>query len=573
MTQLKPLATLPFNNIQYRIDLIGDIRRNPACSQNHLVDIYIREQNERFVSPNEILDRSFYSDKVQRTQISIGEMSLYSPLSIISNGKIVFNSETPNIIKKIQPTEATTQFITANQRDHEWLKGEYLIPYSSLPLGIGLSTTLVALESDGDPFSLLIPVSEVIRYFYLSSSRFNQFLFSSEVINNDILIDEKQSGFDPITKTVFLKLRKQFKNSDAGIIAEFLYSKVARKNAKRIWGGLIKLAHDSSVLTYSPRVGFPFSGQGNLRAIGIDIPTPNYFSKKRKLVLKIIDCKYTLPFNSINFFRDNPGHAAEERNEQNESNGTSDKPFTSYPVAITNNREGKNDPQSTPQSGINSVQIDILNNRFTHIPITNLHTTSTSNKQSISDVIYIQKKDQSTSATTSSQSDSAPINIGPKTKRIKSRKTSQGYFNKGDIFDHIEKVISIIKSKKGIKVSTVKVHSTREDNTSNFPGGYSSWSEFCCPRRAYVFEIIIKDRHYYILEVERYKSEYYSTILYYSSELKKIEKELHSSLLRALSCNSFYKYDSTLKSHGFKFVKIRHTTPNRQAQKILRHIT
>lgn len=572
MTQLKPLATLPSNNTRYRIDLIGGIRRNPACSQNHLVDIYVREQSERFVPPNKILDRNYYSPKLQRAQISIGELGLFSPLSIISNGKIVFNFETPNIIQEIQSTEATTQFITANQRDHEWLEGEYLIPYASLPLGVGLSTTLVALESDGDPFSLLIPVSEVIRYFYLSSSRFNQFLFSSEVINNDILIDEKQSGFDPINKAVFLKLRKQFKNSDAGIIAEFLHSAVARKNAKRIWGGLIKLAHDSSVLTYSPRVGFPFSGQGILQAIGFDIPTPNSFSKKRKLVLKIIDCRYALPFNSINYFRDNPGHAAEERNEQNESNGTSEKKFTSYPVAITNNREGKNDPQSTPQSGINSIQIDILNNRFTHIPITNLHTASTNNNQSISDVIYIHKKNQSTSATTSSQSDSAPINIGPKTKRIKSKKTSQGYSNKGDIFDHIEKVISIIKIKKEIKVSTVKVNSTREDNASYFPGGYSSWSQICCPRRAYVFEIVIKDRHYYILEVERIKSESYSTILYYSSELKKITNAVNSSLLRALSWNSFHKYNSTFKNLGFQIRKIRHTTPNRQAQLILHHM-
>lgn len=572
MTQLKPLGTLPSNNTQYRIDLIGDIRRNPACSQNHLVDIYIREKNKKFSSPNEILDRSFYSNKVQRAQISIGEMNLYSPLSIISNGKIVFNSETPNITQKIQPTEATTKFITANQRDHEWLKGEYLIPYSSLPLGIGLSTSLVALESNGDPFSILIPVSEVIRYFYLSSSRFNQFLFSSDVINNDILIDEKQSGFDPIAKTVFLKLRKQFKNSDAGIIAEFLYSETARKNAKRIWGGLIKLAHDSSVLTYSPRVGFPFSGQGNLQAIGIDIPTPNCFSTKRQLVLKITDCRYALPFDSINFFRDNPGHTSKERNEQDESSDTSSKPFTSHPVVITNSREGKNDPQSTPLSGINSIQIDILNNRFAHIPITNLQTTSTSNNQSISDVIYIQKKDQSTSATTSSQSDSAPINIGPKTKRIKSNKTSKGYSNKGNIFDHIEKVISVIKSRKEIKVSTVKINSIREDNTSNFPGGYSSWSQICCPRRAYIFEIVIKDRYYYILEVERIKSESYSTILYYSSELKKITNAVNSSLLRALSWNSFHRYNSTFKNLGFQIRKIRHTTPNRQAQLILHHM-
>lgn len=572
MTQLKPLATLPSNNTRYRIDLIGGIRRNPACSQNHLIDIYVREQSERFVPPNKILDRNYYSPKLQRAQISVGELGLFSPLSVFSNGKIISSLEKPNIIQNIWPTEATTKFIAADHRDHDWLKGEYLIPYSSLPLGIGLSTTLVALESDGDPFSLLIPASEVIRYFYLSSSRFNQFLFSSQVIDRNILIDEKQSGFDPIAKTVFLKLRKQFKNSDAGIIAEFLYSETARKNAKRIWGGLIKLAHDSSVLTYSPRVGFPFSGQGNLQAIGIDIPTPNCFSTKRQLVLKIIDCRYALPFNSINYFRDNPGHTAEERNEQDESGGKSSKPFTSYPVAITNNREGKNDPQSTPQSGINSIQIDILNNRFTHIPITNLQTTSTSHNQSISDVIYIQKKDQSTSSTTSSQSDSAPINIGPKTKRIKSKKTSQGYSNKGDIFDHIEEVISIIKSKKEIKVSAVKVNSTREDNTSNFPGGYSSWSQICCPRRAYVFEIATKDRHYYILEVERIKSESYSTILYYSPELKKITDAVNSALLRALSWNSFHKYSSTFKDLGFQIRKIRHTTPNRQAQLILHHM-
>jgi len=573
MTQLKPLTTLPSNSTQYRIDLIGGIRRNPACSQNHLVDIYVREQSARFVPPNKILDRSFYSSKLERAQISIGELGLFSPLSVFSNGAIVFNSETPNIIKKIQPTEATTKFITANHRDYEWLKGEYVIPYSSLPLGTGLSTTMVALESDGDPFSLLIPASEIIRYFYLSSSRFNQFLFSSEVIDRNILIDEKQSGFDPIARTVFLKLRKQFKNSDAGNIAEFLYSDIAQKNAKRIWGGLIKLTHDSSISTYSPRVGFPFSGEGILQGIGVEIPTPNCFSKKRKLVLKIVSCKYELPFDSINFFRDNPGCAAQERDEQDEKNNDMpNKPLTRYPVAITNNGEGKNDPLSNPQSGINSNHIDILSNRFSHIPLINLHTSPTSNNQRNSEAIYIPKKDQSASATTSASGSAAPINIGPKTKRMRSKKTSKGYSNNTHIFNRIKKVISIIESNEDITVSIVKINSTSKDEISNFPAGYSSWCDIFNPRRAYIYELFIQDRNYYILEVERLRTETYSTILYYSLGLKKIGAETNFSLLKTLSLNEFYKYHLTFEKFGFTIKKIRHAMPYRQAQLILCHV-
>ncbi len=84
----------------------------------------------------------------------------------------------------------------------------------------------MAVEQDGDPFAVMVPTAEIIRFYYAPSTRLAQALFWGEYKDT---FDAERSGVleDGLVK---VHLRRWLEDQDAWTLARYLYSPVMHHN-------------------------------------------------------------------------------------------------------------------------------------------------------------------------------------------------------------------------------------------------------------------------------------------------------------------------------------------------------
>jgi hypothetical protein len=118
----------------------------------------------------------------------------------------------------------------------------------------------------------LIPVSEIVRFYYLSSTTFAQLLFSQrlagmleELAGEVVLEDGRRICVLPY-------LPDELEKNDAWILARLIANPLAKKYALNVWRGLAVQAarkkQRGMFLGAGRPIGFPFQGETNLSAHG-----------------------------------------------------------------------------------------------------------------------------------------------------------------------------------------------------------------------------------------------------------------------------------------------------------------
>ncbi len=162
----------------------------------------------------------------------------------------------------------------------------------------------VAIEHNGDPFGIIIPCSEVFRFFYCTSSRMLYTILSDRILDPDrFIIDPARSGIaesDPGIAVVWL--RQWMLNSDRRHIARLFFTPGAFEEAKKVFlraGGYIDEGSFERALIALP----PCHGQMQLKCIFKRFISDG---RERIFVTRLISAlNWTLPFREIHFGRDN----------------------------------------------------------------------------------------------------------------------------------------------------------------------------------------------------------------------------------------------------------------------------
>ena len=114
--------------------------------------------------------------------------------------------------------------------------GAYAIPRNSYPFGSSWSsvrrTLLVAVEGDGDPYAVLVPTAEIIRFYYAPSTRLAQALFWGDYYRDTF--DAEQSGVVE-EGVVKIHLRRWIEDQDAWTLARYICSPVMQREADRLY--------------------------------------------------------------------------------------------------------------------------------------------------------------------------------------------------------------------------------------------------------------------------------------------------------------------------------------------------
>jgi len=224
----------------------------------------------------------------------------------------------------------------------------------------------VAVERDGDPYAVLVPTAEIIRFYYAPSTRLAQALFWGDYKDT---FDTEQSGvFEACL--VKIHLRRWIEDQDAWTLARYICSPAMQREADRLYKHLQLNQINSPGVSSEPdqalRCGFPFEGPTIVQGIFLPLVGPKRDGSPRWLLLRFERCSAPFPFERVIVDRDNNNARGENSGDENLMPAWAKAEDESQREAV------KQEPdifQSSeePRRGIDPLRIDLIEDRFEYL--------------------------------------------------------------------------------------------------------------------------------------------------------------------------------------------------------------
>lgn len=307
--KIPEIKEFPRDGRFWRVDWKGAVLPNPSISTEPFFQIVI---SPFFEDPSGCSGKHLAS--VHQTDLSqqkvihigVGQLPLIPTGSIWRDGLCQDTFAGKNsAFRSLFISSKTTQIITAVHKEN----GKNIIPYNAYRIGkAGVGSKLVAVERNGDAFGILIPVMELVRFYYAVSTNIAHALFSGAFQHNlDTLINVERSYYDAEEDRVVLGLRQHVTDEEGWVIARILRSKEAGGACRQIYNGVLKDAINRGFTHIES--GFPFTGATDIKARVKWIRQAEN-SPWRCLVLSLEHCTALLPYSQLTVIRDNDGSGA-----------------------------------------------------------------------------------------------------------------------------------------------------------------------------------------------------------------------------------------------------------------------
>lgn len=279
----------PNDNHNWRITWVGR-RLHQRSGRQPEVTIYISKlfpvKNKKEIKPLVSKNLSGWHTEFSAR---IGYQSLLYIGSVWRNGKNVSNEFKYDEFKESVDTSKATS-ISFNQTDQS---GHKILP--SYPLGKEAyrnihGSTLIAIPLKGDPYGLLIPASEIIRFYYLISSSMSQAVYHGVFEK----LTDGEVEFDPKEKHVEFTLSNGVSDRNSPIIARYHSSPYMRQRVDEIHKWVQLNSAEKSEVT-SSFTFFPFSDKSKLTFQGIKFESGN---QKRILCTSLLKCTGPMGFRT-----------------------------------------------------------------------------------------------------------------------------------------------------------------------------------------------------------------------------------------------------------------------------------
>lgn len=346
----------------WRVVWFGGVAGNPEVASEPLIEVLLAAVPEE--TSNAFHKIAGLETAFNLARIGVGQLPYVSIGSLWRNRQPVsIPAPAPHQISMMIDTSATT-FVSLG----ELTRVRHVIPQKSYAFGKGYpyaaETKLVAIEQNGDPWAILIPVIELIRFYYVSSTRLAQAFFWGEYGSS---INPEKCGL--IADDLYrVHLRRRIRDTDAWTLARFHASEFMQRQVLKCYHGIQKHSADSPSMNPGPfggfECGFPFSGETELKATHIVLPGPSQ-TASRILVLKLLRCTAPFPFGDLICDRDN-------RNMRGENAGDINLPVAWIKKCDDeDDEEKKNEDEKDlihsdeePAKWAQALVIDIIEDRF-----------------------------------------------------------------------------------------------------------------------------------------------------------------------------------------------------------------
>ena len=308
------IKEFPNDGRVWRIDWFGAVRKNDNVPTEPIIDVYLRPVS--VTDKTSIADFGWLNKERICCPIGVGQLPVLTIGSLWKNGKLLdYQVIVPSNLPNVNIAEDSVRLIEAGHKDQTG----YIINKAAFDIGgfkNGFSARCLAIESDGDPYSIIIPVAEVIRFYYAISTNLAKIAFlGSYETNFDQIIGER-CGFDSKTKILIIHLRQWLYDNEGWVLGRILRDKNAQQGFFQIHRSLVK----QSVGKYHqpmPETNFPFQGKTDWAARCLSFTSGG---KVRTLILELLRCTAPFPFSNLVVIRDNDGRQASPETDLPESN-------------------------------------------------------------------------------------------------------------------------------------------------------------------------------------------------------------------------------------------------------------
>jgi hypothetical protein len=356
---LYAIDAFPDDDQLWRIEWMGGVRYNASVPSEPLLDICLAQLPSGEANPLSAKSRSSET----KTVVKIG-VGLLPYLSIAS----VWQKRRP-VAADFAVYRRQLRIDTKSCRTE--MLGDLPANYNGIPRSCYLfgaswphvrETLLLALEQDGDPFGVLVPTAEIVRFYYAPSTRLAQALFWGEYGET---FNAERSGV--LEKGVVrVHLRRWLEDQDAWTLARYMCSPAMQHETSRLSNGLQLYQLNSPSAISAPNqnlpCGFPFEGSTIVQAICLPLPRSTSNTPPRWLILRLERCSAPFPFDRVIVDRDNnsiPGENAEDENLA-----------PAWAKAENNAQEVEKQAPDTfraneePRRGLDPLRIDLVEDRF-----------------------------------------------------------------------------------------------------------------------------------------------------------------------------------------------------------------
>lgn len=531
------IKEFPNDGRVWRIDWFGAVRKNDNVPTEPTIDVYLRPVS--VTDKTSIADFGWLNKERICCTIGVGQLPVLTIGSLWKNGKLLdYQVIVPSNLPNVNIAEDSVRLIEAGHKDQTG----YIINKAAFDIGgfkNGLSARCLAIESDGDPYSIIIPVAEVIRFYYAISTNLAKIAFlGSYETNFDQIIGER-CGFDSKTKILIIHLRQWLYDNEGWVLGRILRDKNAQQGFFQIHRSLVK----QSVGKYHqpmPETNFPFQGKTDWAARCLSFTSGG---KVRTLILELLRCTAPFPFSNLVVIRDNDGRQASPETDLPESNK---RPYLRN-QGLKSGTSKKLHSIEEPVQNMKRMVIDYVKERFGDLW----------NKELIkpekefcnyrkTDLLFLPPSESTTALGTgdgtSGQSKTAPIsisiNVGKETgitQKLRSHSRSEAL---PATFENMMAAVRYLSENYQDKGVTTKVWPTlympltsnRSSQWSYLDTSATTTNLVKTPRRVLIAELNIDNMLFWLVEFEQRESESLTAAMIYgasSMKAEEIKKILH----------------------------------------------
>jgi hypothetical protein len=531
------IKEFPNDGRVWRIDWFGAVRKNDNVPTEPTIDVYLRPVS--VTDKTSIADFGWLNKERICCTIGVGQLPVLTIGSLWKNGKLLdYQVIVPSNLPNVNIAEDSVRLIEAAHKDQTG----YIINKAAFDIGgfkNGLSARCLAIESDGDPYSIIIPVAEVIRFYYAISTNLAKIAFlGSYETNFDQIIGER-CGFDSKTKILIIHLRQWLYDNEGWVLGRILRDKNAQQGFFQIHRSLVK----QSVGKYHqpmPETNFPFQGKTDWAARCLSFTSGG---KVRTLILELLRCTAPFPFSNLVVIRDNDGRQASPETDLPESNK---RPYLRN-QGLKSGTSKKLHSIEEPVQNMKRMVIDYVKERFGDLW----------NKELIkpekefcnyrkTDLLFLPPSESTTALGTgdgtSGQSKTAPIsisiNVGKETgiaQKLRPHSRSEAL---PATFENMMAAVRYLSENYQDKGVTAKVWPTlympltsnRSSQWSYLDTSATTTNLVKTPRRVLIAELNIDNMLFWLVEFEQRESESLTAAMIYgasSMKAEEIKKILH----------------------------------------------
>ncbi|ABA87379.1 hypothetical protein Pcar_0116 [Syntrophotalea carbinolica DSM 2380] len=541
------IKEFPKDGRPWRVDWFGEVHLNPNISDEPQIELLISP----FIGkPSDAGSTRAVNHHQQRIiRVGVGQLPLIHIGSIWENGKKLprhLFTYTSNTFSNLVVSPNSLRLIKTSHQDD----GEFLLPFKFHPFGKGVSGIngrCVTISHKNDPFHVIVPCTEIIRFYFSQTTKLARALLNGEISSStESLYDSEKSSLHK-DGTCVLHIGMRFDDEDAWVAARLAFSEIANKIARGIHGSIIKNSLNNE--SGAPEAYPPFYGETNLQTYGKWIQSGD---KWRFLVFWINSCSAPFPYNELCCIRKNCGLKPLWDDNDRKSSGWSGRPL----LTGKGPDEYSLGDDTPPDRKEPRVNLYLPENRFTHLigkALIKPEKLRSEYKAGGQKPCFAEKQNDecSTGGLQIADSNTGGLEIKPGPISLDSSHSSE-WLNLSATFPNFLHGLKALEHRGAFQVKVIpgsnKTIQSNSGPISFFPirnqKGYLKWSyihlknrEYRERRKAIVGRIDYAGYIFYLMESQQRESEHYTMFMVYRYDFGDLKTGIFEAILACCAQN------------------------------------